>query len=97
MTALFTLWCVQQVEQSRLTASHDELIVQCDQQRAEPNLSAEDQLLLSDRGIWVSMIYKLPYDDRTIISHNRTHTSDSFSRFWRYINLYECMYVCILR
>jgi len=43
--------CVRwQAQLSQLTGSHDQLTVHCDRQRVQPDLSADDQVLLTARG-----------------------------------------------
>jgi len=41
---------VEQVEQSQLMASRNELRVKCEQQRTQPDMTDDDQLLLTARG-----------------------------------------------
>jgi len=50
MTKSYVDCGIEQVQLSQLTGSHDQLTVKCDQQRAQPNLSADDEVLLTARG-----------------------------------------------
>jgi len=46
-----------QAQLSQLTGSHDQLTVHCDRQRAQPDLSADDQVLLTARGQSCDTVY----------------------------------------